>query len=31
MMEEIKTIIKNIEEFAEEIFEIYQEAFEELT
>lgn len=29
--EELKNIMKETEEFAEEIFEIYQQAFEKLT
>ena len=31
MTEEIEVVIKNVGEFAEEIFEIYRQAFEELT
>ena len=29
--EELRNIIKETEEFAEEIFKVYQQAFEELT
>ena len=31
MMKDIENIINEIEQFAEEIFEVYQQAFEELT
>lgn len=31
MMEEIEKIVEKVEQFAEEIFKIYQQAFEELT